>query len=522
MKPLILCILDGVGVAPGSPHNAVAVAKMPFYKGLFEKYPHALLDASGAAVGLPAGTMGNSEVGHITMGAGRVVNQFLRRFEMARDSGAIASSLAVESLAKTGVVHIIGLMSDGDVHASLDDTIYMANLFINRGAKVWLHFIADGRDTPPESAGIYIDKLMESIAGAGFATLSGRYYAMDRNNNLDRTRLAFEAIAGAAAPRQPDIKAALAAAYAAGETDEFIKPAVVGDFAGIQPGEGIFIANYRADRARQLVAMLSEKLPAGHIGHILTMTSLGPDLDACCSQLLPAQETRNTLGDVLAANGKTQLRIAETEKYNHITYFFDAERKIQYAGEETILVPSPAVATYDLKPEMSAPELTDETISRMKDFDVVVLNYANGDMVGHSGKMPAAVAAMEALDGCLARLVPAALALGGAVMITADHGNAEEMTDGDGKPKTAHTSNPVPFILVEQLPPCGGEDEKENMTKCHVFPSEQNPRIFDSVDSSNGGLAAGGGTKGLSSIAPTILKLLSIPQPEEMTGESLI
>jgi 2,3-bisphosphoglycerate-independent phosphoglycerate mutase len=490
-KPLILCILDGVGISANKKDNAVALARMPFYDGLLEKYPNTRLDASGAAVGLPDGTMGNSEVGHITIGAGRIVNQFLRRFEIAKDAGEIGNSPALARLAAAGTVHVVGLMSDGNVHASLDDTIYMVRLLVEKGAKIKLHFISDGRDTPPESARAYIDRL--SAEKVEFATLSGRYYAMDRNNNAERTKMAFDAIALGRGPKSADINAALADAYKSGESDEFIKPRVIGGFDGIKPGDGIFIANYRADRARQLVQMLSEEMSShgkarsamtGGPRYILTMASLGSDLDSCCSQLLPTQVVKNTLGDVLAANGLTQLRIAETEKYNHITYFFDAERKIAFPGEETVLVPSPAVATYDLKPEMSAPELTDEVVRRMKDFDVVILNYANGDMVGHSGKLEAAIAAMEALDKCLARLVPAALGAGGAVLITADHGNAENMN------LTSHTKSPVPFIVV----------------------SEKFPSL--------GGVAEGRG--GLSNVAPTLLKLLNLPKPAEMTGESLI
>ena len=354
--------------------------------------------------------------------------------------------------------------------------------------KLCIHFIADGRDTPPQSAPVYINLIKESLAPyfadgrAFFGTLSGRYYAMDRNQNLDRTELAFNAIANATAEFTADtIDDALAAAYARGETDEFIRPTVISTDMPITSKDGFLFGNYRSDRARQIVRAM---LKTG--AKMLCFSQYGEGLNELCPALLPDVAVENTLGDILAANGKSQLRIAETEKYNHVTYFFDAERNVDFDGEEKILIPSPDVATFDLKPEMSALEITDALLPKLSEFDVVILNYANGDMVGHTGKEPAAIRAMEFLDEQLSRLVPAVLKLGGTILITADHGNAERMWDDENNlPWTAHTTNPVNFIVVS--------DNKYNVH--------------------DGGLA---------DIAPTMLKLLNIQQPDDMTGKSLV
>jgi 2,3-bisphosphoglycerate-independent phosphoglycerate mutase len=506
IKPIVLCICDGVGIAPASESNAVSLADMPFFKNALANCPNTELDASGNAVGLPAGVMGNSEVGHITIGAGRIDNQFLRRFEIASKNGEITNSPALKTfLNNSKNIHIIGLMSDGNVHSSITDTIFMAHIFLNAGKKVYLHFIADGRDVPPKSAQIFIDQLQSEFANEienkqfKFATLSGRYYAMDRNNNWDRTKLAYDTICyGSIGDKEYNpnvdlsITAALDHAYAANETDEFIKPTAMADYNGIAENDGVFIANYRADRTRQILAALSaptfDKFPRDFvIKNVLSMTSLGAESDAYCPALLPHEELKNTLGDVLNEHNLRQLRIAETEKYNHVTYFFDAERKICFPAEEQILIPSPFVATYDLKPEMSAVEITDKLLEKLPEFDVVILNFANGDMVGHTANINATVRAMETLDECLARINAATLKLGGAMLITADHGNAEQLRDSNGGEWTAHTTNTVPFILIS--------DELKDV-KLH--------------------------TGGLSDIAPTILDLLNIKKPNEMTGHTLI
>ncbi len=488
MKPIVLCILDGVGINKEIKHNAVALANMPYFDELIKKYPCSKLNASGNAVGLPSGIMGNSEVGHITIGSGRIVNQFLRRFEIEDLSKNKPLNNFIESVKKDGgIVHVAGLMSDGRVHANIADILKTIKYVVKNGLCVCIHFIADGRDTPPQSAQKYIDLIKNELAGeiennmVFFGTISGRYYTMDRNNNLDRTELAFAAIErGESEYHAQTIDAALANAYARGETDEFIKPTIIKSVK-LTTRDGFLFCNYRSDRARQIMRCVVE-----NGCHILCFSQYGEGLDDVCPALLPDVKTENTLGDILAQNGKSQLRIAETEKYNHVTYFMDAERNIDYEMEEKVLIPSPSVATFDMKPEMSANEITDALLPRLSKFDVVLLNFANGDMVGHTGNEDAAIKAMECLDKQLSRIVPAVLKLDGAVLIIADHGNAEQMWDAEHNvPLTSHTTNPVPFIIVSN----------------HEFVAHDG---------------------GLCDVAPTILKLADIEKPIEMTGESLI
>ena len=488
MKPIVLCILDGVGINNDKNHNAVALANMPFFNKLLKKYPHSKLNASGNAVGLPDGIMGNSEVGHITIGSGRIVNQFLRRFEIEDLSKNKPLNDFIKSVKNDGgIVHVAGLMSDGRVHANLADIIKTVKYIVKNDLRVCIHFIADGRDTPPQSAQKYIDLIKNELSGeienssVFFGTLSGRYYTMDRNNNMDRTDLAFAAIeSGESEYHAKDIDSALADAYARGETDEFIKPTVIIP-TKLTTRDGFLFCNYRSDRARQIMRKVVE-----NGCHILCFSQYGEGLDDVCPALLPDIKTENTLGDILAANGKSQLRIAETEKYNHVTYFMDAERNIDYVGEEKVLIDSPDVATFDMKPEMSANEITDALLPRLAKFDVVLLNFANGDMVGHTGNEKAAIVAMETLDKQLSKIIPAVLDLDGCVLIIADHGNAEQMWDNEHNvPLTSHTTNPVPFIIVSN----------------HEFVAHDG---------------------GLSDVAPTILKLIGIKKPAEMTGESLV
>ena len=488
MKPIVLCILDGVGINQEKAHNAVALAHMPCFDELLNKYPYAKLNASGTAVGLPAGIMGNSEVGHITIGSGRVVNQFLRRFEIEDLSKNKPLNNFIESVKKDGgIVHVAGLMSDGRVHANIADILKTIKHVVKNGLRVCIHFIADGRDTPPQSAQKYIDLIKNELAvdfennSVFFGTISGRYYTMDRNQNIDRTKLAFAAIErGESEYRAQTIDAALADAYARGETDEFIKPTVIKPVQ-LTTRDGFLFCNYRSDRARQIMRYVVE-----NGCHILCFSQYGEGLDDVCPALLPDIKTENTLGDVLAQNGKSQLRIAETEKYNHVTYFMDAERNIDYEMEEKVLIPSPDVATFDMKPEMSANEITDALLPRLSKFDVILLNFANGDMVGHTGNESAAIKAMESLDKQLSRIIPAVLELDGAVLIIADHGNAEQMWDDEHNvPLTSHTTNQVPFIIVSN----------------HKFVAHDG---------------------GLCDVAPTILKLAGIEKPNEMTGKSLI
>ena len=489
-KPLLLCIMDGVGINQNPEHNAVAMAKMPYFNELLEKYPHSVLNASGTAVGLPEGTMGNSEVGHITIGAGRVVNQFLRRFQIENwDNNVMLQKFISDVYADGGIVHLAGLMSDGRVHSDINDILTIAKYILDKGLKICLHFIADGRDTLPQSAPNYI-KLIQQNLGRYFddgrvvwGTISGRYYAMDRNQNMDRTKIAIDAIANAESKYVANnIEDALQDAYARGETDEFIWPTVIKGDVPVTKKDGFLFGNYRSDRARQI---MREILKTN--AHILCFSQYGEGLNELCPALLSDEAVSNTLGDVLEKNGKSQLRIAETEKYNHVTYFFDSERNIDYENEKKVLIPSPDVATFDLKPEMSAIEITDSLLPILGQYDVVILNYANGDMVGHTGNENAAVRAMEFLDAQLARLIPAVLDLGGIALITADHGNAEKMWDDKNNlPWTAHTTNPVNLIVVSN---------------------------GDIKSVRDGGLA---------DIAPTMLKILGINQPDDMTGHSLI
>ena len=489
-KPLVLCIMDGVGINESREHNAVRLANMPFFNSLLEKYPHSKLRADGEFVGLPAGLMGNSEVGHITIGSGRVVRQYLLRFSQENfDTNKNLQDFISHVRESHGIVHFAGLMSSGCVHSSINDEIKIMKYILNLGLRVCIHFVADGRDVAPKSADKFIDLIERELAPyfadsrAFFGTLSGRYWTMDRNQNLDRTEMAFNAIAKARAQyNAPDIHTALADAYARGETDEFIKPVVI-NATPITEHDGFLWGNYRSDRSRQIVRAMVQ---SGIGMKILCFSQYGEGLNELCPALIDDELHVNSLGQVLAAAGKTQLRIAETEKYNHVTYFFDIESNADLPGAKKILIPSPDVATFDLKPEMSAKEITDTLLNELPNFDVVILNWANGDMVGHTGIESAAIRAMETLDTQLARLVPAVLDLGGVCLITADHGNAEEMWDyKNNVPCTSHTTNPVNFIVAG----------------------------LGDVAVRDGGLA---------DIAPTMLKILDLPKPVDMTGKSLI
>ena len=487
--PVVLCILDGVGYSEKRAHNAVALAKMPFFRGLIKKYPNSLLRASGTAVGLPGNLMGNSEVGHICIGAGRVVAQYLLRF--ARTDWAKNKPLnkfIADVRRDGGIVHFAGLMSDGRVHADVRDEMKIVKYILNAGLRVCIHFIGDGRDTPPKSALKYVRTIKRMLAPyfvknqVFFGTLSGRYYTMDRNKNMDRTELAFNAIARGKSTWHADtIENAIKQSYAAGVTDEFFKPTLI-NAVPITRRDGFIFGNYRSDRARQIVRAV---LDTG--AHILCFSQYGEGLNEKCPALLNDIPVENTLGDVVAAAGLSQLRIAETEKYNHVTYFMDAERTVDFPGEEKVLIDSPAVAKFDLKPEMSAPKITKALLPRLKKFDVVMMNFANGDMVGHTGNMAATIKAMECLDEQLSQIVPAVLKLGGQMLIIADHGNAEKMwNDKSNAPWTAHTNNKVRAIMVSR------------------------PK-YKKIQ--NGGLA---------DVAPTILKLLGVKKPADMTGKSLV
>lgn len=488
-KPVVLCILDGVGVSEQREHNAVALAKMPYFNKLIKKYPNSLLRASGTAVGLPGNLMGNSEVGHICIGAGRVVMQYLLRFSREDwNKNKPLNKFIADVKRDGGIVHFAGLMSDGRVHSDVRDEMVIVKHILDAGLRVCIHFIGDGRDTPPRSALKYVCLIKRTLAKyfadgrVFFGTLSGRYYTMDRNKNMDRTELAFNALAHAKSEYSADnIEDAIKQNYANDITDEFFKPTLI-NAVPITKKDGFIFGNYRSDRARQIVrAMLDTGC------HMLCFSQYGEGLNEKCPAILEDISVNNTLGDVIAKSGLTQLRIAETEKYNHVTYFMDAERTIDFNGEKKVLIDSPAVATFDMKPEMSAYEITDALIPRLSKFDVVIMNFANGDMVGHTGNEKATIKAMQVLDEQLSKIVPEVLKLGGQMLIIADHGNAEKMWDDkSNSPWTAHTNNKVRAIMVSEP-------------------------MFKKIK--NGGLA---------DVAPTILKLLSIKQPKDMTGKALI
>jgi len=501
-KPVLLLILDGWGHREDGDHNAIAQANAPNWRRLLATYPHTLVETHGEFVGLPDGQMGNSEVGHMNIGAGRIVYQDLTRIDAAIKDGTFfenpALTGACEAAKKSGgTLHVMGLMSPGGVHSHEDHIFAMLDLAARRGVPhIAVHAFLDGRDTPPQSARPSLERLeakCASIGDARVASISGRYYAMDRDKRWDRVQLAYEAIANAESPlRVAGAVAALGAAYARGETDEFVKPTVVGDGVHVADGDAIVFMNFRADRARELSHAFVDADFAGFprarriaLSAFVSLTDYEKGL-AVTAIAYPAQSMRNSLGEYLSSLGMTQLRIAETEKYAHVTFFFSGGREAPFAGEERILVPSPHVATYDLKPEMSCPEVTDRLVEAIasKKFDFIVCNLANADMVGHTGVESAAIKAVEAIDVALGRLEKAILAAGGEMLISADHGNLEQMLDENGVAHTQHTVGPVPLVYV-------GRKAK---------------------------LRRGA----LRDLAPTVLALMGLPEPAEMTGHSLV
>ncbi|HUI35349.1 MAG TPA: 2,3-bisphosphoglycerate-independent phosphoglycerate mutase [Stellaceae bacterium] len=504
-RPVVLCILDGWGERKDADDNAISRAKTPVWHGLMARWPHSHLEASEHFVGLPDGQMGNSEVGHTNLGAGRVVMQDLPRIDAAIATGKLAVMPALGEFiakvkAKTGIAHVFGLMSPGGVHSHQGQIAALCRILAKAGLKVRVHAALDGRDTPPQSAIGYLKQFRADTEGAGdiaIATICGRYYAMDRDKRWDRVEKAYATLTAAAGRRAPDPLAAVEAAYAAGETDEFVLPTAIGDWAGMNNGNGLLLANFRADRIREIASALLDPGFSGFaraklvdFSAALGLVEYSEDLNRFLATLFPPENLDDTFGEVISRAGLTQLRIAETEKYAHVTFFFNGGRETVFPGEERILVPSPKVATYDLQPQMSAPEVTDKVVAAIQSgkFDVVVLNYANTDMVGHTGLFDAAEHAVEAVDACLGRLAQAVEAAGGTLVITADHGNAEMMRDPEtGAPHTAHTTNPVPLIVVN--PPA-------------AVRQVQDGRLAD--------------------VAPTLLALLGLPQPAAMTGHSLL
>jgi 2,3-bisphosphoglycerate-independent phosphoglycerate mutase len=507
-QPLLLMILDGWGLNPHRENNAIAQAATPNVTRLATSYPYAEIGTSGMSVGLPDGQMGNSEVGHLNIGAGRVVYQDLTRISKAIVGGDFfANPVLLDCLARTraagGRLHLAGLLSDGGVHSHNTHLYALLEMAKREGVReVFVHCLLDGRDTPPKSGANYLAQLEQKIAELGsgrIATVIGRYYAMDRDNRWERVEKAYRAIACGEGAEFASASQAIEKSYLAGVSDEFVVPSVLvanGSPVGrLQDGDGFIFFNFRSDRAREITRSLTDPEFAGfqreawpRLASYVCMTAYDETFNLPVA--FAPEELINILGEVVSLAGLTQLRIAETEKYAHVTFFFNGGREVPYPGEERVLIPSPKdVPTYDMKPEMSAYPVTDELLRRLDTgkYDLIVLNFANADMVGHTGILPAAVKAIEAVDDCVGRLVTKVLALGGRAIITADHGNAEVMVDENGGPHTAHTTDRVPLILADD--------------------ARRGVRLRPGI---------------LADIAPTILEILAIPKPVEMSGTSLI
>jgi 2,3-bisphosphoglycerate-independent phosphoglycerate mutase len=499
--PAVLVIMDGFGVRAETAGNAIAAANTPHLDELFLVRPHTTLDASGLAVGLPPGQMGNSEVGHLNIGAGRVVYQELTRIDLAIEDGSLADNAVLarsidEAVAQDRAIHLMGLVSDGGVHSHQRHLYALVEMAARRGAtKVWVHAFLDGRDTPPQSGLGYVTQLEAELARIGtgaVATVMGRYYAMDRDNRWDRVEKAWQAIVVGTGVPADTAAAAIQASYEAGVNDEFVVPAVVRD-ARVQPGDAVIFFNFRPDRAREITHAFTDATfegfdrPVFPSARFVCLTEYDPTIPAPVA--FPKSFPDNVLADVLAQRGLTQLHIAETEKYAHVTFFLNGGSEAPKTGETRVLVPSPRIATYDLQPEMSALEVTRHLVDAIHDdeADVYIVNYANCDMVGHTGVFEAAVRAVEAVDASVGHVIGAILAKGGVALITADHGNAESMVDPDGHtPFTAHTLSPVPLLAVAE------------------------------------GVRALADNGILADVAPTLLGLIGIEQPEEWTGRSLL
>ncbi|MFM9048333.1 MAG: 2,3-bisphosphoglycerate-independent phosphoglycerate mutase [Cyanobium sp.] len=506
---MVLAILDGWGYRPDDHDNAIRTAETPVMDSLWHNHPHTLIAASGGAVGLPEGQMGNSEVGHLTIGSGRIIRQELVRIGQAVQAGSLGhnpalNALADQLLADGGRLHVVGLCSDGGVHSHVEHLGGLLRWAAARGLRqVYLHVITDGRDTDPNSAALYLTRIEQQIAEAGVGTITtmcGRYWAMDRDNRWERTEKAYRLLTESAPLSDHSPVEALEVSYSAGVSDEFLEPV---RFAPdlLQAGDGLVCFNFRPDRARQLIrALVLDDFQAFerrklHPLHVVTFTQYEQGLPVGIA--FPPESLDGLLGQVVSENGLRQFRTAETEKYPHVTYFMNGGIEQAFPGEDRHLVPSPRVPTYDLAPKMSAEKLTDSCITAISKgiYSLVVINYANPDMVGHTGAMEATTEAIAMVDHCVGRLLKATERMGGTLLITADHGNAEVMKGPDGRPWTAHTTNPVPVILVEA--------EKRKL-----------PGHGNAVQLRDHG--------GLADIAPTLLELLGLPKPELMSGESLI
>lgn len=500
-KPVVLCILDGWGIREADDANASTLANTPNFDAILRDCPSSQLITHGPDVGLPTGQMGNSEVGHTNIGAGRVVPMDLGMIDLAIEDGTFNQNPALQEFinnvkAAKGTAHLMALVSDGGVHGHINHVIAAAKAMTDAGLPVVIHAITDGRDVPPQSAAAFITDLVKRLPkGANVATVIGRYYALDRDNRWERVGLAYDAMIngkGLAAATATD---AVAQSYAGDVTDEFIKPTSIADYSGVQDGDGIFCLNFRADRAREILAAIGqpdfdgfEMGPRPTLSALLGMVQYSDAHNVYMTTVFPKSALVNTLGEWVAKQGLRQFRLAETEKYPHVTFFLNGGKETPEIGEDRYMAQSPKVATYDLQPEMSAAEVAEHFVGAIEDgYDLIVTNFANPDMVGHTGNIPAAVKACEAVDQDLGLVLAALKSAGGAMIVTADHGNCETMIDPEtGGPHTAHTINPVPVILV------GAPDG----TTLHQGR--------------------------LSDLAPTLLDLMNLPLPDEMTGESLI
>ena len=496
-KPIVLTILDGYGLREQTHGNAVALANNPVFNELWNTYPHTKLTASGQLVGLPKGQMGNSEVGHMNIGAGRIVYQPLELINKSIADKEFFQNETIKSVMdhvrkNESKLHLMGLISDGGVHSHINHLLALLDMCKMEGIKnVYLHLFTDGRDVPPKSAYTYISKVEEKIKEIGFGTIasiSGRYYAMDRDNNYDRLLKAYDVIVNNKGEIQPSPKEYIENSYKDGITDEFFLPAKFTQSGNVEENDGIIAFNFRKDRLRELFTAITNPaavdMETVTFNNVKTITMMPVVESVKAPHAFNDPELTNILGEYIEKQNLSQLRIAETEKYAHVTFFFDGGKEVDYKNEKKILVPSPKVATYDLKPEMSADEVTEKLLAELPHTDLVILNFANGDMVGHTGILEAAIKAVETVDKDLKLIYDKVMELGGILIVTADHGNCEEMLDDDNNVVTSHTTNPVPFIITEK------------------------------------GLKLHEGKLG--DIAPTILELMNLEKPVEMTGESLI
>ena len=496
-KTTILTILDGYGLREETHGNAVKLANNPVFEMLWNNYPHSQLDASGQSVGLPKGQMGNSEVGHMNIGAGRIVYQALELINKSiEDKDFFTNEELLKVINHTkennSKLHLMGLISDGGVHSHINHLMAALELCKKEGlSNVYLHLFTDGRDVLPQSAYTYISKVEEKIQELGIgsiATISGRYYAMDRDNNYDRLKKAYDAMVYGIGETTLSIKEYIDNSYKNEVIDEFFIPAVFNKNGIIEENDGIIVFNFRKDRLREILTAITNKdfndMEVTKFNNVKTVTMMPVVESVKAANAFSDPVLTNILGEYIEKHGKSQLRIAETEKYAHVTFFFDGGKEVDYQNEKKILIPSPKVATYDIKPEMSAYEVTDELLNELENFDLVILNFANGDMVGHTGVLEAAIKAVESVDECLGKIYNKVQELNGTLIVTADHGNCEEMLDKNDNILTAHTTNPVPFIVTNK-----------------------------NISLNNGKLG---------DIAPTILEIMNLEKPVEMTGNSLI